>query len=1172
MKKFRRIFALLMCVVLTLSLTACRIVIDGEENVVKKPTAASGTIGLSVSTLNNPFFVTLAEGAEKAAAKAGVQISVVDAGDDVTKQVSDIEDLVSKGISVLIVNPCDSDAVTGAVEAAKAKGVKVIAVDRAVNGVEIDCQIASDNVLGAELATQYIVDKLGEGVKVAELEGVPGASAAIDRSAGFHNVADKKLDVVAKQTANFDRAEGMSVMENMLQANGDIKAVFAANDEMALGALEAIAGAGKDVMVMGFDATDDAIEAIKAGRMHGTIAQQPALIGSTAVDNAIKLMAGETIAKSIPVEVTLVTAENVDAYAAANTPVEIVGNGSIGLSVSTLNNPFFVDLAEGAEKAAAKAGVAISVVDAGDDVTKQVSDVEDLVAKGISVLIINPCDSDAVTGAVEAAMAKGVHVIAVDRAVNGVTIACQIASDNVLGAELATQYIVDTLGEGVKVAELEGVPGASAAIDRSAGFHNVADAKLDVVAKQTANFDRAQGMSVMENMLQANGDIKAVFAANDEMALGAVEAIAGAGKDIMVMGFDATDDALAAIREGRMAGTIAQQPALIGSTAVDNAVELIGGTAIPASIPVAVTLVTAENVDTYNQVAGEVEIVGNGSIGLSVSTLNNPFFVDLAEGAEKAAADLGIAISVVDAGDDVTKQVSDVEDLVAKGISVLIINPCDSDAVTGAVEAAMAQGVRVIAVDRAVNGVTIDCQIASDNVLGAELATQYIVDTLGKGVKVAELEGVPGASAAIDRSAGFHNVADANLDVVAKQTANFDRAQGMSVMENMLQANGGIQAVFAANDEMALGAVEAIAGAGKDIMVMGFDATDDALAAIREGRMAGTIAQQPALIGSTAVENAATLISGTSIPASIPVEVTLVTAANVDTYANGADEEVGAPVEIVGNGSIGLSVSTLNNPFFVDLAEGAEAAAAKLGVKISVVDAGDDVTKQVSDVEDLIAKGISVLIINPCDSDAVTGAVEAAMAQGVRVIAVDRAVNGVEIDCQIASDNVLGAELATQYIVDTLGKGVKVAELEGVPGASAAIDRSAGFHNVADKDLNVVAKQTANFDRTQGMSVMENMLQAHGDIQAVFAANDEMALGAVEAIAGAGKDIMVMGFDATDDAIAAIKEGRMAGTIAQQPALIGSTAVENAHKLISGKGIPASIPVEVALITIENAK
>ncbi|MBQ9845708.1 MAG: substrate-binding domain-containing protein, partial [Oscillospiraceae bacterium] len=162
--------------------------------------------------------------------------------------------------------------------------------------------------------TQYIVDTLGEGVKVAELEGIPGAFAAIERSQGFHNVADAKLNVVAKQTANFDRTEGMSVMENILQANGDVQAVFAANDEMALGAVEAISGAGKKVMVVGFDATDDAIEAIKAGRMAGTIAQQPALIGSTAVENAVKLIGGEGIAKSIPVEVTLVNKDNVNNF------------------------------------------------------------------------------------------------------------------------------------------------------------------------------------------------------------------------------------------------------------------------------------------------------------------------------------------------------------------------------------------------------------------------------------------------------------------------------------------------------------------------------------------------------------------------------------------------------------------------------------------------------------------------------------------------------------------------------------------------------------------------------------------------------------------------------------------------------------------------------------------
>ena len=146
-------------------------------------------------------------------------------------------------------------------------------------------------------------------------------------------------------------------------------------------------------------------------------------------------------------------------------------------------------------------------------------------------------------------------------------------------------------------------------------------------------------------------------------------------------------------------------------------------------------------------------------------------------------------------------------------------------------------------------------------------------------------------------------------------------------------------------------------------------------------------------------------------------------------------------------------------------------------------------------------------------------------------------------------------------------EGVKVAELQGTSGASAAIDRSEGFHKVADSKLNVVASQTANFNRTEGMSVMENMLQADGDIKAVFAANDEMALGAVEAMSGAGKNVLVVGFDATDDAIAAVKAGRMAATVAQQPELIGSTAVENAVNLINGVSIPSSIPVEVTLIT-----
>lgn len=303
--KVKKILALMVTGTMLMTMGGCNaITIDGEENV--REGSSGNVIGFSVSTLNNPFFVTLTEGAKKAASEKNVELVVVDAGDDAAKQTSDIEDLVSRNVGVLIVNPVNSDAVAPAVKSAMSKGIKVIAVDRGVNGVDVDCQIASDNVAGARMATEYLMELVGEGAKVAELQGVPGASAAIDRGEGFHQVADKSLQVAASQTANFNRAEGMTVMENILQSDGTIKGVFAHNDEMALGAVEAVAASGKDIKIVGFDATDDAQKAVKDGKMAATVAQKPDKMGETAIETAVKIMAGETVEKSIPVEVELI--------------------------------------------------------------------------------------------------------------------------------------------------------------------------------------------------------------------------------------------------------------------------------------------------------------------------------------------------------------------------------------------------------------------------------------------------------------------------------------------------------------------------------------------------------------------------------------------------------------------------------------------------------------------------------------------------------------------------------------------------------------------------------------------------------------------------------------------------------------------------------------------------
>lgn len=265
------------------------------------------TVGMSISTLNNPFFVSLSEGAKNAAVEQGVSITVLDAGDDTTKQANDIEDLISKNVSVIIVNPVDSDAVAPAVKDAKERGIKIISVDREVSGAEVDCEISSDNVGGAEKAGKYLISLIGEGTKVAELEGVSGVSSTIDRGNGFHRAADGAVDIVSRQTANFNRADGLNVMENILQANADIKGVFAHNDEMALGAAEAIKAKGLDIAVVGFDATEDGQEAVKNGYMAATVAQNPKLMGETAVKAAADIINGKQPEKLIAVEVELIT-------------------------------------------------------------------------------------------------------------------------------------------------------------------------------------------------------------------------------------------------------------------------------------------------------------------------------------------------------------------------------------------------------------------------------------------------------------------------------------------------------------------------------------------------------------------------------------------------------------------------------------------------------------------------------------------------------------------------------------------------------------------------------------------------------------------------------------------------------------------------------------------------
>jgi ribose transport system substrate-binding protein len=234
-------------------------------------------------------------------------------------------------------------------------------------------------------------------------------------------------------------------------------------------------------------------------------------------------------------------------------------------------------------------------------------------------------------------------------------------------------------------------------------------------------------------------------------------------------------------------------------------------------------------------------------------------------------------------------------------------------------------------------------------------------------------------------------------------------------------------------------------------------------------------------------------------------------------------------------------------------------------------------------VENMLQTGIDVLAITPSGSREIVAALAKARAANVPIVIVDTRLDakaaadaGVQAQTFIGSDNYEGGKLAGEYVVTLTGGKARVGILEGIPGHETGDSRLRGFRDAVAKSpgITVVASQPANWERDQGFNVFQNMLQAHADIDTVFAASDLMALGAIEAIAAAGKTgkIRVVGFDALDDAKAAIAKGTMSASVAQFPYEMGKAAVESAVKVMNGEKLPADIMVKLEMVTSASAK
>ena len=296
------------------SLTACNRDSGGNN---AAGDSANKSITFALSTQANSFMVKMREGAQKKADELGLTINFQDASDDSATQANQLANAAATGAGAVIVNPTDSDAMAPAVKQLTDAKIPVVAVDRAVNNAEVSSYIASDNVGGGKQAAKALSEAIhGEG-EILVLQGKTGSSASRERGQGFdEGLKDSpNIKVVAKQTAEFERVKGLDVTTNLLQAHPNVKAIFAENDEMALGAIEALGDkAGKDVIVVGFDGVEDALKAIKEGTMYASIAQQPADMAAQAVVEASKLLKGESATKEMQVDVVTVTKENVDKF------------------------------------------------------------------------------------------------------------------------------------------------------------------------------------------------------------------------------------------------------------------------------------------------------------------------------------------------------------------------------------------------------------------------------------------------------------------------------------------------------------------------------------------------------------------------------------------------------------------------------------------------------------------------------------------------------------------------------------------------------------------------------------------------------------------------------------------------------------------------------------------
>ncbi len=620
-----------------------------EEPAAEEPASDQEIIiGLITKTETNPFFVKMKEGAQAAADAAGATLMTA-AGTfdgDNESQVTAIENMVAAGAQGILITPSDTSAIVPAVEAARAAGVLVIALDTPTDPEDAtDALYATDNFKAGLFIGQYARSVMGdEPVKIALLNLAPGITVGQLRRDGFvegYGIADGDPQIVCEEDTHGDQAEGQTAMENCLTKDPEINVVYTINEPAAFGAYTALeaAGVADDVLIVSVDGGCAGVEGIVDGRIAATSQQYPLRMASLGVETVVDYAkTGNAPSGYTDTGVTLITNHPQDgidsenavfgvencwgepsegAMEAAEASVAAAGGEEmmdeeiiVGLITKTETNPFFVKMKEGAQAAADEAGVTLMTA-AGTfdgDNESQVTAIENMVAAGAQGILITPSDTAAIVPAIEAARAAGVIVIALDTPTDPQDATDALfATDNYQAGILIGQYARAVKGdEPVKIALLNLAPGITVGQLRRDGFvegYGIADGDPQIVCEQDTHGDQSEGQTAMENCLTKDPDINVVYTINEPAAFGAYTALeaAGVADNVLIVSVDGGCTGVDGVVDGRIAATSQQYPLRMASLGVETIVEYAKtGNAPSGYTDTGVTLITGTPVDGVN--------------------------------------------------------------------------------------------------------------------------------------------------------------------------------------------------------------------------------------------------------------------------------------------------------------------------------------------------------------------------------------------------------------------------------------------------------------------------------------------------------------------------------------------------------------------------------------------